>query len=84
MSEPWVVQATGCPDCGGPAEPEEEDGLRKYVCTACEYEFGFQLLQQAEPEGSCQLGVPEEVRRRASVPPRASEVFIGQIGRRAE
>lgn len=93
MSEA-VLPSTGCPSCGAKAEPEEEDGLRKYVCTACEYEFGFVLAAEAD-EGDCQLGVPEQVRRSAAglVQDLVSRgqmtapdkiVFLGDISRRPE
>lgn len=73
-----------CPACGGPAEPEEEDGLLKYVCTGCQYELGHTRLTQADD--ACSLGVPEEVRRRSSLPQAEPElpVFLGTIGRRPE
>lgn len=68
MAVETVLPETGCPSCGGRAEPEEEDGLTKYVCTACEYEFGF--LQHAQVSGiDCQIGVPEDVRRAFSARP---------------
>ncbi len=80
-----VLPVTGCPSCGARAEPEEEDGLRKYVCTdqdSCGYEFGFVLA--AQPDADCQLGIPEEVRRGASLVPPSRATFLGDIGRRPE
>jgi len=54
-----VLPETGCPSCDGRAVPEEEDGLTKYVCTVCDYEFGF---TQVRVEDDCQLGIPESLR----------------------
>lgn len=88
-----VLPITGCPSCGGRAEPEEEDGLRKYVCAECEFEFGF--VPATQPEADCQLGIPEGVRRsavglvqdlvsRELIPAPDKIVFLGDIGRRPE
>lgn len=60
MPESYVTASTGCLYCGGRAELEEEDGLRKWVCTACDGEFGHLRLNQ--PEENCSLGIPEAVR----------------------
>jgi DNA-directed RNA polymerase subunit RPC12/RpoP len=62
-----VLPETGCVYCGGRAVPEEEDGLVKYVCTACDNEFGHTLVAEVT-DSSCQIGVPEEVRRAGSLP----------------
>lgn len=66
MPQQLVPAVTGCPSCGGQAELEEEDGVRKWCCIACFFEFGFTEVQQ---EDSCSLGVPEEVRRGHSAIP---------------
>jgi hypothetical protein len=80
-----------CPDedCGGIAEPEEdlsEGGLLQYFkCRTCEMEFGYRLLRDEAMDGTCSLGVPEPVRKAASMPPKAGgQVFLGSIGRRQE
>lgn len=87
MSE-TILPETGCPSCGSRAEPEEEDGLVKYVCTECEHEFGFTQVA-SDPE--CQLGLPEGLRlagRSIDIPvPELTEegrrVFLGEtISRR--
>lgn len=75
MAEPLTIVSTGCPSCGGRAEPEAEDGVLKYVCS-CGYEFGFRRLELEED--SCSLGIPEQTRRELNEP-----VFV-QIGRRPE
>lgn len=82
-----VPSRTGCPACGAPCEREEEDGLLKWVCIACEYEFGFEQLGQAEDE--CSLGIPESLRltgRSIDIPAELTEegrVFLG-LPRRPE
>jgi rubredoxin len=60
MPEGFVPVSTGCPVCFGRAELEEEDGLRKWACTGCGYEFGYSRLGQVEE--TCSLGIPEAVR----------------------
>lgn len=85
MNEPYIAMSAGCPSCGRLAELEDEDGLRKWVCAQCGYEFGFTQVEQFE--SSCSLGVPEGVRRAASLAAPADEgrgVFLGGIGRRPE
>jgi len=89
VADRWVDEPVPCgdPECaetGGMAEPESDGELRYYACVACGYEFGYEMTRQ--PEGTCQLGVPEEVRRIASrVPVQSPQpVFLGTtIGRRA-
>jgi hypothetical protein len=76
-------------DCGGVAEPEEEltDGgvLRYFACSKCEMEFGYEVIPDGAAAGSCSLGIPEGVRRAASLPPDDSKVFLGAtIGRRPQ
>lgn len=75
-------------ECGGIAEPEEdlaEGGLLRYwVCKACDTEFGHVTVQDEGAAGTCALGVPEGVRRAASLEPASKGVFIGQIGRRPQ
>lgn len=61
MAVESVLPETGCLSCGGKAEPEEEDGLTKYVCAVCGYEFGFAFTPAAAAE-DCQLGIPESLR----------------------
>jgi hypothetical protein len=61
-------------------EPEEDGDLRLWVCNRCGDETGY--VRIPVQEGSCQLGIPEDVRRAASVVPGSTEVFIGTIGRR--
>jgi hypothetical protein len=43
------------------AEPEQDGDLTYYACD-CGHEFGYQRVQQ-EQDSSCQLGVPEEIRK---------------------
>ena len=94
MADRWVDEPVPCldPECaeaGGMAEPESDGELRYFACLTCGYEGGFEMARQ--PEGTCQLGVPEEVRRAASFEPRqdppsaGQPVFLGTtIGRRPQ
>jgi hypothetical protein len=80
----WVEVARECPSCWGPAEPEDDGETRFWACAdpECGYEFGHLRLPAADP--SCQLGVPEHVRRAASPPAARSEPFFPTIGRRPQ
>jgi hypothetical protein len=82
VADPWVGETRPCPDteCVGKSEPEEDGDLRLWVCTTCGFESHYERVQQ--PPGNCQLGIPEDVRQRASVSP-PQPVFL-QIGRRPE
>jgi len=86
----WVDAPVPCldPECaerGGMAEPESDGDLHYYACTICGYEGGY---EQAVPaEGNCSLGIPEKVRRAASIPLSQEQqpVFLGAaIGRRPQ
>ena len=62
-----------CPVCGELAEPEVDGDHRYWECESedCEapgYQWGYELLRDVVSEGSCQLGVPESVRRNSSAP----------------
>lgn len=88
MADRWVDEPVRCgdPEClqkQPSAEPESDGELRYYACS-CGFEFGYE--QAAPVEGNCQIGVPEEVRRIASVPPSQDPqpVFLGTIGRRTQ
>jgi hypothetical protein len=87
VTDRWVDEPVPCgdPECaekGGLGFPEADGELRYYACTTCGYEFGYEMTRQ--PEGTCQLGIPEEVRRIASIVPAQEKqpVFLGTIGRR--
>jgi hypothetical protein len=83
VDEPVPCGDPECAETGGRAEPESDGELRYYACTECGFEFGYEMTRQ--PEGTCQLGVPEEVRRAASFAPvqEPQPVFLGTtIGRR--
>lgn len=85
MSDGWVDEPVPChdPECaeaGGMADPESDGELRYYACTSCGFEFGYELA--AQDAGACQLGVPEEIRRAASISPEPEPVFLGTVGRR--
>jgi hypothetical protein len=89
VTDRWVDEPVPCgdPECaetGGRAEPESDGELRYYACTTCGFEFGYEMTRQSE--GTCQLGISEEVRRAASIAPaqEPQPVFLGTIGRRTE
>jgi hypothetical protein len=90
MPDRWVDEPVPCldPECaeaGGMAEPESDGELRYFACSTCGYEGGFEMARQSE--GTCQLGISEDVRRAASFEPRQDPqpVFLGTtIGRRPE
>jgi len=84
-------QPCGDPECSGVAEPEQDGDCAYWACPECGYEFGYQLLGTGSKEdGSCQIGVPESIRRAASAPAQRAfdeqtpGVFIGQIGKRPQ
>lgn len=86
MTGSWVDEPVRCMDLECPqaqpsAQPEADGDLRYYACP-CGMEFGY---EQAVPDaGACSLGIPEEVRSRASIPVARGKqpVFLGTIGRR--
>jgi hypothetical protein len=51
----------GPEECPGIAEPEEDGEARYWACRDCGHVFGYELL--GAQQDSCQLGVPEAVRR---------------------
>ncbi len=78
----WSDTAVPCydPDCTGVAEPEQDGGHRYHACTSCGYSFNYESVPTEA--GSCELGVPEAVRRAASVAPPTP--LLLQIGRRRD
>lgn len=78
MTEPqldiWQDKTVPCADseCDGQGEPDGDNELKYYTCDNCGYEFGYQRIPQTviseDQAGNCSVGIPEEVRRRASVP----------------
>lgn len=59
---PLVFCPRGPEECDGIAEPEEDGEVQFYKCVKCGFESGYRVISQ-EPDGSCQLGIPEDVRR---------------------
>lgn len=55
-----IGEAKECPSCGDRAQPEQDGDLIYYAC-GCGHEFGYQRV--AQQDSSCQLGVPEEIRK---------------------
>lgn len=90
MTQPRYEQNRLCldSDCGGIAEPEEDEQVRFWVCQTCETEFGYELVSRETSDSSCQLGVPAAVREKFSAPPPDGTggpdgtVFLGGIGKR--
>ena len=78
-----IADAAECPACGDCAQPEQDGDLIYHAC-GCGHEFGYRRLPQQE--STCQIGVPEDVRRQASlvIADTAMPVFLGSIGRRPE
>jgi hypothetical protein len=74
-----VSESAECPSCGELAEPEQDGDLTYYACS-CGYEWGYQ--QEVQQDNSCQLGVPEDIRRAAQPAPEAPSLPLLQIGRR--
>jgi hypothetical protein len=58
------------PQCRGRAEPEQDGDHLYFECEDCGYAFGFTRSETvlAQPDGSCSVGVPEDIRRAASQP----------------
>lgn len=82
------IEAQRCPVCDVETEPERDGDYHYFECENedCEaggYTWGFIKIQVAQPDGSCSLGVPEDVRRSASAPmeqalrPKAGVVDLG-------
>ena len=97
MSEITQVESEerACPVCGEVAEPEVDGDYRYWECEneECDtpgYTWGYEKVEDGvRIEGSCSLGIPEDVRRRASAPMEAAQrqsgpTFIGSIGRRPD
>jgi hypothetical protein len=81
-----VAQLAYCPDseCGAVAEAEQDGDLTYFTCSVCGYEFGYQRVNLSI-EPSCQLGIPEDVRRKGSpqLLPAPTKVPV-TLGRRRE
>lgn len=81
-----VMELRECPSCGESAEPEQDGDVSFYVC-GCGMEFGYTVVSE---DPSCQLGIPEEVRRGGTIPAGIAgshdhpPVFLGQVGRQPD
>lgn len=77
LPEPLAAESAECPQCGQPAEPEQEDTLLYFSCSGprgCGAEFGYRRVLQGP---ACAAGVFEA--------PQPGSVFLGTtIGRRPE
>jgi hypothetical protein len=72
-----------CPDemdCETLVEPEIDGDHRYYECQVCGYAFGWSRVSDGvKVEGSCAIGVPESVRKTASLPAmRAEQIIAGR------
>lgn len=58
------------PGCRGRAEPEQDGDHTYFECLECGYAFGFTRLETVavQRDGACAVGVPEDIRRAASLP----------------
>ncbi len=65
-------------DCPGVAEPEQDGDHHYYTCIDCGFAFGWQLIRPTTAD-TCAAGIPEQVRRTASLTPPAPVLL--QIGR---
>lgn len=54
-------------ECLGVAEPEIDGEHRYFECPECGFCFGYERIQVSTTD-NCAIGVPEDVRRRASAP----------------
>lgn len=81
----WYDTAVACrdPECPGVAEPEQDGDTYFHACVECGYEFNFRIIRTTTVAGTdtCAIGVPESVRRSASITP-GGDLPLLQIGRR--
>jgi hypothetical protein len=67
---PHTAKARECPVCPDEydtvtiVEPDVEDQTEFFSCPECGYEWGWSKIET--PQDTCAMGVPEDVRRRAS------------------
>lgn len=77
VTELGQVEVRDCadPEClaesgPGTAEPEQDGDHRYFICQVCGFEFGWDRMPTETlavgQDGSCSVGVPEEVRKAAS------------------
>lgn len=64
------------------AEPEMDGDVRYHECLECGHAFNYRRVRAAQPADTCAVGIPEAVRRRASVEP-APLLQIGRPPRHA-
>lgn len=63
------ARACANPECENPmVEPDTDGEVSYFECEMCGFAFGYQKLPGMRIEGSCALGVPEQVRKAASAP----------------
>lgn len=67
-TEPKRPCYRGPEECDGFAYEEMDGTLAYWACEKCGYEWGYQ--QTAADDPSCQLGIPEDVRRITSGEPK--------------
>ena len=74
----YIEGAAECPSCHSRVEPEQDGDVVFFPCS-CGYHFGYTVIRS---EPACQLGIPETIRRAASVP--QSGTVDVQISRRPQ
>lgn len=86
--DPECADAAGNPSA---AEPEQDGEHRYYACTTCGFAFGFERAQAVavNSAGTCAVGIPEDLRRRASAAMEGALAatpppLLLQIGRRPD
>ena len=71
-----------CPEENGQqtfVEPEVDGEYQYWECPECGYAWGWHKVEGTRVEGSCAIGVPEAVRKAASLPAqRAQEILEGR------
>ncbi len=71
----------GDPECDGTASWEQDgDHCTYWACEECGYEFDYQQI--VPQEGTCQVGIPESIRRAVGgLPQQHKGLPLLQIGR---
>jgi len=63
--EAYEAGSVDCKDeeCDGVAEPEKDGGHTYYACVECGMAFGYEQTDEEQQDGSCAIGVPEDLRK---------------------
>ena len=71
-----VSDTKPCINCGKTAEPERDGDYLYFVCTDwdnCGTEFGYTRVAVVNDDDTCQVGIPESVRRNMPSSPMSEE-----------